>query len=301
MLSAAYLRHLTLNWRRAVRNRRRHLALLLAALLAALLRLLALRLGVVERRRRAAVPLLGGVAVVAVAAFVAGRRLDGRGAAGTRSQALRRTRMGSASSDSSADLSPDRPLYQLRFQAAVVTGAAALTVDPGGLGPVVGVVAVGWITLATHAFTSLDHADGVMGTVAVVAGLALSGCAAAEVMDGLAALLSVLAAALTGFLMHNWPPARIVPGRCGALFRRVRADLGGGTGPAPGGRPGGRRGRRVRADGRGDHRRRTGAGVGGGPGVRCCAAPDHLVHRLRRLVRAQPRSSWGSPGFRRVR
>ena len=57
-----------------------------------------------------------------------------------------------------------------------------------------------------------------MGTVGVVTAFALAGCAAAEVMDGLAALLSVLAAALTGFLMHGWHPARIVPGRCGSLF-----------------------------------------------------------------------------------
>jgi UDP-GlcNAc:undecaprenyl-phosphate GlcNAc-1-phosphate transferase len=42
--------------------------------------------------------------------------------------------------------------------------------------------------------------------------------AAAEVMDALAVLLSVLAAALTGFLMHNWPPARIGLGACGSLF-----------------------------------------------------------------------------------
>ncbi len=43
-------------------------------------------------------------------------------------------------------------------------------------------------------------------------------CAAAEVMDGLAVLLSVVAAALTGFLMHNWHPARIGLGACGSLF-----------------------------------------------------------------------------------
>ncbi len=37
-------------------------------------------------------------------------------------------------------------------------------------------------------------------------------------LDGLAVLLSVLAAALTGFLMHNWHPARIALGACGSLF-----------------------------------------------------------------------------------
>lgn len=43
-------------------------------------------------------------------------------------------------------------------------------------------------------------------------------CAAIEVMDGLAVLLSVFAAALTGFLMHNWHPARVGLGACGSLF-----------------------------------------------------------------------------------
>jgi UDP-GlcNAc:undecaprenyl-phosphate GlcNAc-1-phosphate transferase len=103
-------------------------------------------------------------------------------------------------------------------QVAVVSGGAALTVPYDELGLPAGLLAVAWVVFVTHAFASLDHADGVMGTVGVVTAFALSGGAAAEVMDGLAALLSVLAAALTGFLMQGWPPARIVAGRCGALF-----------------------------------------------------------------------------------
>ncbi|MGC3003481.1 undecaprenyl/decaprenyl-phosphate alpha-N-acetylglucosaminyl 1-phosphate transferase, partial [Streptomyces sp. G35A] len=47
-------------------------ALLLAALLTAWLRVPALRLGVLDRRRRRAVPLSGGVAVVLVTGLVAG-------------------------------------------------------------------------------------------------------------------------------------------------------------------------------------------------------------------------------------
>jgi UDP-GlcNAc:undecaprenyl-phosphate GlcNAc-1-phosphate transferase len=52
----------------------------------------------------------------------------------------------------------------------------------------------------------------------VVTAFGAGACAAAEVMDGLAVLLSVFAAALTGFLMHNWHPARIGLGACGSLF-----------------------------------------------------------------------------------
>jgi UDP-GlcNAc:undecaprenyl-phosphate GlcNAc-1-phosphate transferase len=65
---------------------------------------------------------------------------------------------------------------------------------------------------------ALDHADGVMGAVGVVTAFALGTCAVADVRDGLAALLCVLAAALTGFLMHNAAPARVTAGRGGALF-----------------------------------------------------------------------------------
>ncbi|MFE3414986.1 MraY family glycosyltransferase [Streptomyces mirabilis] len=259
-------------------------ALLLAALLAALLRLLALRLGVVERRRARAVPLLGGVAVVAVTAFVAGVG-DWTDVAplGSAAGRLLAAGIGVGVLGLVADLWPPPALVRVPLQAAVVTGAAALTVPYDELGPVVGVVAVGWIALATHAFTSLDHADGVMGTVAVVTAFALSGCAAAEVMDGLAALLSVLAAALTGFLMHNWPPARIVPGRCGALFvgfvltsAAVLVHAGRAAGSSVGA------GFALTAVATADavlvlvSRRRAGR-----PLLR--GAPDHLVHRLRRL------------------
>ncbi|MFD8425813.1 MraY family glycosyltransferase [Streptomyces sp. NPDC059466] len=190
-------------------------ALFLAALLAALLRPLALRLGAVERRQGRVVALLGGPAVIVAAALVAGAG-DWTGVAplGPAAGRLLVAAVGVGVLGLVADLRP----VPLPVRVAVVTTAAALTVPFDELGLTVGVVAVGWIVLVAHAFTCLDHADGVMGTVAVVTAFALSGCAAAEVMDGLATLLSVLAAALTGFLMHGWPPARIAPGRCGGLF-----------------------------------------------------------------------------------
>jgi UDP-GlcNAc:undecaprenyl-phosphate GlcNAc-1-phosphate transferase len=190
-------------------------ALFLAALLAAMLRSLALRLGAVERRQGRVVALLGGPAVIVATAFVAGVG-DWTGVAplGPAAGRLLVAGVGVGALGLVADLRP----VPLPVRAAVVTAAAALTVPFEALGPPVGVLAVGWIVLVAHAFTCLDHADGVMGTVAVVTAFALSGCAAAEVMDGPATLLSVLAAALTGLLMHGWPPARIVPGRCGGLF-----------------------------------------------------------------------------------
>lgn len=211
-------------------------ALVLAAVLAALLRTLALRLGVVERRGARPVALLGGPAVIGATALVAGAgEWTGMAPLGPAAGRLLLAGIAVGVLGLVADLRP----VPLPLRVAVVTTAAALTVPYGELGSVMGTVAVGWVVLVALAFTSLDHADGVMGTVAVVTAFALSGCAAAELMDGPAALLSVLAAALTGFLMHGWPPARIAPGHCGGLFAGfvlasaavlVHADRAAGTG-----------------------------------------------------------------------
>ncbi|MFD9328196.1 undecaprenyl/decaprenyl-phosphate alpha-N-acetylglucosaminyl 1-phosphate transferase [Streptomyces sp. NPDC060065] len=190
-------------------------ALLLTAALAALLRMFALRFGVVERRRLRVVPLLGGVAVVGGTALVAGAgEWTEVAPLGADAGRLLVAGIGVALLGLVADLRA----VPLAVQVGGVGVAAALTVPYGELGLLGGVLGVAWIVFVTFAFVSLDHADGVMGTVGVVTAFALSGCAAAEVMDGTAALLSVLAAALTGFLMQGRPPARIVPGRCGALF-----------------------------------------------------------------------------------
>ncbi|CAM5704570.1 Glycosyltransferase OS=Streptomyces fumanus OX=67302 GN=GCM10018772_11090 PE=4 SV=1 [Streptomyces fumanus] len=150
-------------------------------------------------------------------------------------------------------------------------------------GAAAGALAVLWITAVAGAFRGLDHADGVAGSVGVVTAFGAGACAAAEVMDGLAVLLSALAAALAGFLLHNWPPARIGLGACGALFTGfllASAALFACAGRGPG----------------------AGAGtllaltavvaadavlvvlsrrIAGRPPLR--GGPDHLVHRLRRL------------------
>lgn len=267
-------------------------ALLLTAALAALLRSLSLRFGAVDGTgppaRRAKprapgkgrpVPLLGGVAVVGGTAFV-GWAGDWTGTAPLGPEAGRLLVAGIvvALLGLAADLLPVPPVVVV----AGVTGAAALTVPYDELGMPAGVLAVAWILFVTQAFRSLDHADGVMGTVGVITAFALSGCAATEVMDGLAALLSVLAAALTGFLMHGWPPARIAPGRCGSLFAgfvlaaavvQVHAERPVGSGLGAG--------FALTAVASADavlvlvSRRRAGRSL-------LRPAPDHLVHRLRR-------------------
>ncbi len=105
-----------------------------------------------------------------------------------------------------------------RFLVGGTAVAAACVVPYDDTGFLLGVPAVGWIVLVTIGFKALDHADALAGTVGVVTAFGVGICAAAEVMDELAVLLSVLAAALTGFLMQNWHPARIGLGACGSLF-----------------------------------------------------------------------------------
>ncbi|EFF92171.1 glycosyltransferase [Streptomyces sp. e14] len=96
--------------------------------------------------------------------------------------------------------------------------AAAFVVPYDETGLPAGLAAVAWIACVAAAFRGLDHADGLAGTVGVLTAFGAGACAAAEMMDDLAVLLSILAAALTGFLMHNWHPARIAFGACGSLF-----------------------------------------------------------------------------------
>ena len=191
-------------------------ALLLSALLAALLRVPALRARIVDRRRRTRpVPLLGGLAVaIAVAAVTWGCDCTGVAPVGDGVAGL----LTAGSAVAALGLVADVWRLKTRFLVLGTAVAAACVVPYGELGVAGGLLAAAWIVFVAAAFKGLDHADGLAGTVGVVTAFGVGACAAMEVMDGLAVLLSVLAAALTGFLMHNWHPARIALGACGSLF-----------------------------------------------------------------------------------
>jgi UDP-GlcNAc:undecaprenyl-phosphate GlcNAc-1-phosphate transferase len=190
-------------------------ALLLAAVLTVLLRAPALRRGIVDRRRQRPVPLLGGAAVVAVTCLVvvAGDRMG----VAPLGDGVRRLLL-AAGGVALLGLLADERRVKARFLVAGTAVAAACVVPYEETGVPLGLLAVGWIVFVALGFRALDHADALAGTVGVVTAFGVGACAAAEVMDGLAVLLSVLAAALTGFLMHNWHPARIALGACGSLF-----------------------------------------------------------------------------------
>ncbi|MEV6125061.1 MraY family glycosyltransferase [Streptomyces sp. NPDC052077] len=253
---------------------------LLAALLAGALRGPALRLGLLDRRRRRPVPLLGGAAVVLVTGLVAWAG-DAGGLVPLGTGVGRLLAAGAAVA--SLGLAADLWRLRRRWLCAGAALAAAWVMPYGETGTVGGALAALWVAAVATAFRGLDHGDGSAGTVAVVTAFGVAACAAAELMDGLAVLLSVLGAALTGFLLHNWHPARIALGACGSLFAGfllASAAVFATAGHGPGG----------------------GAGVlfaltatvsadavlvllsrrlAGRPLLR--GAPDHLPHRLRRL------------------
>ncbi|MFI8090853.1 MraY family glycosyltransferase [Streptomyces sp. NPDC086080] len=211
-------------------------ALLLSALLTAALRAPALRLGILDRRRRRPVPLSGGAAVGLVTGLVAvaGDR-TGIAPLGTGVGRL----LAAAVCVGVLGLAVD--LWRLRWWVplAGTAVAAALVVPYEETGVPAGMLAAGWITAVAAAFRGLNHADGLAGGVGAVTAFGVAACAAAALMDGLAVLLSVLAAALAGFLLHNWHPARAALGVGGSLFTGfvlasaavfVRAGQGIGTG-----------------------------------------------------------------------
>ncbi|MGV9344428.1 MraY family glycosyltransferase [Streptomyces spiralis] len=190
-------------------------ALFLAAVLSALLRVPALRLGMVDRRRVRPVPLLGGVAVVGSTCLVAAA--GGWTGAAPLSHEVGRL-LAAGAGVAVLGLVADVWRLKARFLLVGTAVAAAFVVPYDETGLPAGLAAVAWIACVAAAFRGLDHADGLAGTVGVLTAFGAGVCAAAEMMDDLAVLLSVLAAALTGFLMHNWHPARIAFGACGSLF-----------------------------------------------------------------------------------
>ncbi|MFE7897291.1 undecaprenyl/decaprenyl-phosphate alpha-N-acetylglucosaminyl 1-phosphate transferase [Streptomyces sp. NPDC057424] len=263
-------------------------ALLLTALLAAALRAPALRLRLVERRRQRDVPLSGGVAVVLVTGLVVGAG-EWLGIAPPADGA--RGVLAAAAAVALLGLADD--VWRLRRRVLVAgTGVAAACVVPyGETGVGTGLLAVVWVVAVVCGLRGLDHADGLAGTVGVVAAFGVAACAAVEVMDGIAGLMSVLAAALTGFLLHNWHPARVALGSCGSMSAGFVIAVGA-----------------VCA--------RAGSGVGESAGVLFAltavvgadavlvlvarrlggrgvfrSGPDHLAHRLRRLGLTAPGAS----------
>jgi len=81
-----------------------------------------------------------------------------------------------------------------------------------------GAVTVLWIVGVTNAFNLLDHMDGLTGGVAFLTCLFLGIIAVVTGQWFVAAALAALGGAALGFLLFNFPPARVYIGDGGSLF-----------------------------------------------------------------------------------
>lgn len=88
-------------------------------------------------------------------------------------------------------------------------------VDLGFLGNVLAVVFLAWFT---NLYNFMDGIDGIAGSEAIFILLAAYLLGSADAPAGLSALQLGLAAACAGFLVLNWPPAKIFLGDVGSGF-----------------------------------------------------------------------------------
>src|SRR5688572_7688390 len=118
------------------------------------------------------------------------------------------------------DLLAFRPLQKLAGQllAAAVLVLSGIGVWATGQYVVDGLLSVLWFVAIANAMNLLDNMDGLAAGIAAIAAAYLSLLFFLEGQTGL--LLQSLAfwGALIGFLMHNYPPARIFMGDSGSLF-----------------------------------------------------------------------------------
>ncbi|HVE38910.1 MAG TPA: MraY family glycosyltransferase [Planctomycetota bacterium] len=79
-------------------------------------------------------------------------------------------------------------------------------------------VTVLWILAVTNAFNLLDHMDGLSSGVALLAGASFLVVALQTGQGFIAAMIIPLLGACAGFLLFNFPPAKIFLGDAGSLF-----------------------------------------------------------------------------------
>lgn len=94
-----------------------------------------------------------------------------------------------------------------------------LTAFEIGLGPVLGAaVAVAWVVWLLNAYNFMDGIDGIAALQAVIAGVGWGLIGIVLGLEGLFLFASLFSAVAAGFLVHNWPPARIFMGDVGSAF-----------------------------------------------------------------------------------
>jgi UDP-GlcNAc:undecaprenyl-phosphate GlcNAc-1-phosphate transferase len=127
------------------------------------------------------------------------------------------------------------PVAKLSFQIAaaafVVFGSTVYPITPWYWPNVA--LNLFWIVMITNAFNLIDNMDGLCAGVVVIICLFRGSVLVSEDLYDEAGICAIIAAAFAGFLVFNYPPARIFMGDCGSL--PVGFALGALTlaGPAP--------------------------------------------------------------------
>jgi UDP-N-acetylmuramyl pentapeptide phosphotransferase/UDP-N-acetylglucosamine-1-phosphate transferase len=94
-----------------------------------------------------------------------------------------------------------------------------LTAFEIGLGPIFGpALAIAWVVWLLNAYNFMDGIDGIAALQAVIAGVGWGLIGIVMGLEGLFLFASLFAAVAAGFLVHNWPPARIFMGDVGSAF-----------------------------------------------------------------------------------
>jgi UDP-GlcNAc:undecaprenyl-phosphate GlcNAc-1-phosphate transferase len=84
--------------------------------------------------------------------------------------------------------------------------------------PTSSILSVAWLVLIVNAFNLLDHMDGLAAGVAAICSAALLAAAAAGGQMLIAGWLCLLLGASLGFLVHNFPPAKLFMGDAGSMI-----------------------------------------------------------------------------------
>jgi len=74
-----------------------------------------------------------------------------------------------------------------------------------------------WLVSCTNFVNLLDGLDGLASSVAMIIATSVAGLAWWNQQYEILLLATILGGALLGFLLHNWPPARVFLGDCGSL------------------------------------------------------------------------------------
>jgi UDP-N-acetylmuramyl pentapeptide phosphotransferase/UDP-N-acetylglucosamine-1-phosphate transferase len=107
---------------------------------------------------------------------------------------------------------------QVRLPAHLsAASVAVLAMGSPHLGALHAIVAILFIAWMTNLFNFMDGADGLAGGMAAIGFAAFAAGAAREGAVPLALACSAFASASVGFLIHNFPPARVFMGDAGSI------------------------------------------------------------------------------------